>query len=103
MPKKSVAISIFENLSNLALGALKNIASIEQRAEKAFKNQKIKLQHWLVKTVVLALSIFMSLVFFVLGLFFMAMDYGGLSRGVVFVSGGLLGLLFLGYKILTTE
>ncbi len=61
------------------------------------------LQNWMVKTVVLGLSIFMSLAFLILGLFFIAIDYGGIPRGVVFIGGGLLGLLVLRLAVPSTK
>jgi hypothetical protein len=93
--KKEEESSILSTLWNLALGALKNLGFLENLVEKSLKKYKGDLQGWAVKTVVLGLSIFTSLAFLILGLFFMAIDFGGIPRGVVFVCGGLLGLLVL--------
>jgi hypothetical protein len=101
--KKTGEVPIFRNLWELALGTIKNFGSLESRAEKSLGRHKRVFQRWVMKITVMGLSIFMSLAFLVIGLFFIAMDYGGIPRGVVFTCGGLLGLLVLGWMIQSME
>ena len=91
--------SIFHGLWNFILGALKAVGSIEARMEKSLERHKQAVQRWLVKVIVMGLSVFMSLAFLVLGVFFVAIDYGGIPRGIVFICGGLLGLVILGLRV----
>jgi hypothetical protein len=77
------------------LGFLQDIGSLEERAGRSLERFKRGLRNWLVGTAVLGLSAFASLVFLVLGMFFLAIDQIGMPRGVVFICGGLLGLLIL--------
>jgi len=58
---------------------------IEHRAEK--------MERRLLGLAVLYLLMFASIVFLLLGIFFLIIDFAGLSRGVVFTAGGLLVLL----------
>lgn len=87
----------------LAFLVFKGIGAFEGRVEKSLEKYKKAFQSWIVKAVVTGLSIFISLVFLVLGLFFIAMDYGGVPRGVVFTCGGLLGLLILRLMVPPTK
>lgn len=96
-PKPSETISNFSVLWDWAQGIFKSLGSMEARLKRTMDKNKSALQWWLIKTVVMSLSVFMSLGFLILGLLFLAMDYGGVPRGVVFTSGGLAGLLFLGF------
>ena len=90
-------------LTDLIFKTLDRIGSFKKRVEKSLKDQKIKLQRWMIATVVLAIAISICLAFFSLGLLFLAMDNLGFSRGEVFTSGGLLGLLVLGWIVLKQE
>jgi len=94
--KKTEEGSFFGGLWELAVSAFRNFGSIEDRVEKTLKKHKGAFQWWMVKTFVMGLSVFMSLSLLTLGLLFIAMDYGGIPRGVVFTCGGLLGLLIFG-------
>jgi hypothetical protein len=93
--KKTDKASDLSGFWESALGALKSVGSLRARAEKSFEKYKNTFERWIVRTAVMGLSVFMSLAFLVLGLFFIAIDYGGIPRGVVFTCGGLLGLLVL--------
>lgn len=101
--KKTEEISIFGHLWELILWTLKNIGSLEDRAKRSFEKHKTAFQNWMLKTIVLGLSIFMSLAFLVLGLSFIAIDYGGIPRGIVFTCGGLSGLLVLKLMVPSTK
>src|SRR5579859_1687285 len=94
--KKTEEISIYSNLWDAVFGGLKGVGFIKARAKKSLEKYKRGLQGWLVKTAVMGLSVFLSLGFLILGLSYMAIDYGGIPRGFVFVCGGFLGLLVLG-------
>ena len=96
-------IPLLNRLWAMALVALKGVGSIEGRVEKSLEKYKKPFEGWVVKTVVMGLSIFMSLAFLILGLFFVVIDYGGVPRGVVFIGGGLLGLLVLRLMIPSTK
>ncbi len=87
----------------MAFLALKNIGSIEDRAERSLEKHKGEFQRWVVKLAVVVFSISMSLTCVTLGLFFVAMDDCGIPRGVVFIGGGLLGLLVLRLLIPSTK
>jgi hypothetical protein len=93
--KKMKAITLLGQWEEFALRAFKSLKFIEGQAEKSLEKHKRAFQGWVVKVAVMGLSVFMSLAFLVLGLFFIAMDYGGIPRGIVFAGGGLLGLLIL--------
>jgi hypothetical protein len=97
--KKSEAASVLGGLWDFVLGAFKALGAIENRLEKSLEKHKKAFQGWLVKVIVTGLSVFMSLAFLILGLFFIAIDYGEIPRGVVFNCGGLFGLLVLGFRI----
>jgi|GEM_PF-3041321 len=86
----------FNGLGGWALGFFKSLLSLERRLKITTEKHKTALRWWLIKTVVLSLSLFMSLASLILGLLFLAMDYGGVPRGAVFTGGGMCGLLFLG-------
>lgn len=101
--KKNEKAIVSGSLWETALRALKSIGSLEARAERSFGKYRKALQRWLVKIVVTGLSLFMSLAFLVLGLFFIAIDYGAIPRGVVFTCGGLLGLLVFGWMASSRE
>ena|SRR5581483_4981299 len=103
LSKKTGGPFLIDGLTDLAFNAIDRIAAYKKRVEKSFKVQGHKFQRWMIETVVLAFLISMCLVFFTLGLFFLAMDLGGYSRGLVFTTGGLIGLLILGWKISTKE
>jgi hypothetical protein len=104
MSRKTTAITpLFSRLWEMALAALKGVGSIESRVEKSLEKYKKMFEGWVVKTVVMGLSIFMSLVFLILGLFFVVIDYGGVPRGIVFIGGGLLGLLVLRLMVPSTK
>jgi len=83
------------NVWMLAHRALKTIFSIEDQAAKSLEKYKKEFQNWLTKTTLNVLSFFMSMVLVVIGLLFIAIDYGHVPRGVVFICGGLLGFLVL--------
>ncbi len=101
--KKAEETSIFSRLWAVGVGALKGVVSIEDQVEKSLQKHKRPFEGWVVKTVVMGLSIFMSLAFLILGVFFVAIDYGGVPRGVVFIFGGLLGLLVLKLMVPSTK
>ncbi len=65
----------FDNLADM----------LEHRAEQ--------MERRLLKLVVLYLLTFASLVFLLLGIFFIVIDSAGVSRGIVFAVGGLIVLL----------
>lgn len=79
----------------MVLGLLQGLTALEERVGKSLEAFKKGLRSWLVGTAVLGLSVFASLIFLILGLFFLAIDQGGVPRGVVFTCGGLIGLLVL--------
>lgn len=93
--KKADEGSTMGNLWSMAVGTLKSIVSFEDRVKKQLEIYKSAFQKWLMRSALMVLSIFMSLVFLILGVFFVAIDYGGVPRGVVFICGGLLGFLVL--------
>jgi hypothetical protein len=93
--KKNDGTSTLSGFWESARVALKSVGSIQDRLEKSLGKYKNAFERWLVKTAVMGLSVFMCLAFLILGLFFIAIDYGGIPRGVVFVGGGLLGLVVL--------
>jgi hypothetical protein len=93
--KKADETSVLNGFWESAIGALKSLGSIQTRAEKSLEKYRNALQRWFIKTAVLGLSVFMSLAFLILGLFFVAIDYGGVPRGIVFIGGGLLGMVVL--------
>jgi hypothetical protein len=101
--EKAEEVSIVKKLCDMAPGVLKNIRSIQNLAKKSLEKHKRIFQEWLVKVAVMAFSVFMCLTFLILGLFFIAIDYGGIPRGIVFVCGGLLGLLVLRLMIPSTK
>lgn len=83
------------NLWVLAIEALTDIVSFEERAGKSIEKYKCAFQKQLMKLSLMGLSTLMSLAFLIIGLFFIAVDYGHVPRGVVFICGGLLGFLVL--------
>jgi len=83
------------NVWMLAHKALRTVFSIEDQAAKSLEKYKREFQHWLTQTTLNVLSFFMSMVCVVIGLFFIAIDYGHVPRGIVFICGGLLGFLVL--------
>ena len=83
------------NVWMLAHKALKTVFSIEDQATKSLEKYKKDFQQWLTHTTLMVLSLFLSLAFLSLGLCYIAIDVGHISRGVVFVCGGLLGFLIL--------
>jgi hypothetical protein len=85
------------------LGILRAAGAVEDRARKSLDRHKKVFQAWMVRTAVTGLSIFMCLAFLVLGVFFVAIDYGGVPRGVVFICGGLLGLLLIKLLVRSPE
>jgi hypothetical protein len=93
--KKKEEASTLGGFWESARGALKSVGSIQESVEKSLGKYKNALERWLVKTAVMGLSVFMCLAFLILGVFFIAIDYGGVPRGIVFVGGGLLGLVVL--------
>ena len=93
--KKTEEVSILSNLWASALGAIKSAGAIQDRVDKSLEKYKRGFQKSMVEVAVMGLSIFMCVAFLVLGLFFIAIDYGGIPRGVVFACGGLLGFLVL--------
>ena len=88
-------VSLLGGLWESALGALKSAGAIQDRMDKSLEKYKRSFQKSMVEVAVMGLSIFMCVAFLVLGLFFIAIDYGGIPRGVVFACGGLLGFLVL--------
>jgi hypothetical protein len=104
MLRKKIEASFILNLiEELILKAYKGLQAIEDRVEKSLGKHKRSFQGWIMKTAVLGLSVFMSLACLVLGLFFIAIDYGGIPRGIVFICGGLLGLLVLRLMVPSTK
>ena len=95
VPGKKEEGSLFNRLWQTGFHALKNLAVLEEQAEQKLEKYKVEFQRWLGRTALRVLSLFMSLVFLVLGLIFIAIDYGHVPRGIVFVCGGLLGFLVL--------
>jgi hypothetical protein len=87
--------SVMSNVWMLAHKALKTVFSIEDQATKSLEKYKKDFQQWLTHTTLMVLSLFLSLAFLSLGLCYIAIDVGHISRGVVFVCGGLLGFLIL--------
>ena len=79
----------------LAYKAFKTVSTLEDQAAKSIEKYKKDFQEWLTRTTLNVLSFFLSMVFVIIGLFFIAIDYGHLPRGLVFVCGGLLGFLVL--------
>jgi hypothetical protein len=94
-PPKTEDGSLFNQLGGMGFKALKNILRLGERAEHSLEKYKKEFQRWLTRTTLSVLSFFMCMVFLALGLFFIAMDYGHLPRGIVFLGGGLLGFLIL--------
>ncbi len=103
LQKKSQEASALGHLWDLALWVLKSISPIASRAEKSLEKYKSASQKWVVKVVVRGFLNLLSLAFLILGLFFIAIDYGGIPRGIVFACGGLLGLLILRLMVPSTN
>lgn len=93
-PKKEEG-SLFNQLWGMGFKTLQNVLRLEERAEQTLEKYKTEFQRWLAQTTLAVLSFFMSMVFVVLGVFFTAIDYGHIPRGMVFICGGLLGFLVL--------
>ena len=87
--------SVMGSVWMMAHKALKTVFSIEDQAAKSLEKYKKDFQQWLTQTTLKVLSLFLSLAFLSLGLCYLAIDIGHVSRGVVFTCGGLLGFLVL--------
>jgi len=94
-PPRKEEGSLFNQLWGMGFKTLKNIVHLGERAEHSLEKYKKEFQQWLTRTTLSVLSFFMCMVFLALGLFFIAMDYGHLPRGIVFMGGGLLGFCVL--------
>lgn len=102
-PKKTSEVSALGQVWDLALWAVKSISPIASRAEKALEKYKSASQKWVFKVVFRGFLNLLSLTFLILGLFFIAIDYGGIPRGIVFACGGILGLLILRLMVPSTN
>jgi len=98
LPPKPEDDSIIGGLWKAAHRSLRTLLAIEDQAEKNLEGYKKSFQNWLLWTSFHVLSLFMSMMFLILGLFFIAVDYGHIPRGFVLIGGGLLGFLILRFS-----
>ena len=95
LPDKREEGSILNQIWQVGSNAVKNILNFEDRTAQTLEKLKKTIQEWIVQSALKALSLFASLLFLILGVFFLAIDFGHIPRGIVFIGGGLLGFLIL--------
>ena len=94
-PPEPEETSVISSLWMVAHKSLRALLAIEDHAEKTLEEYKKTFHSWLMQTTFRVLSLFMSMMFLILGVFCVAVDYGHIPRGFVLIGGGLLGFLIV--------